>query len=105
MPKCACGVQLVHAYNTIAERNDASLFHYGFVQDLDPPLLAALDTPSGNLYDPTTYTEADYGRHYEGCCSLVCMASVCYPLNGPPTAGSAGHTSGNLYDPPIHHRG
>ena len=57
-----CGVQLVHAYNKIAERNDASLFHYGFVQDLDPPLLAALDTPSGNLYDPTTYTEADFGE-------------------------------------------
>lgn len=55
-------MQLVHAYNKVAERNDASLFHYGFVQDLDPPLLAALDTPSGNLYDPTTYTETDYGK-------------------------------------------
>ena len=23
-------------------------------------------------------------RHSEGCCLLLCMGSVCYPLNGPP---------------------
>ncbi len=55
-------MQLTHAYNEVCERNDQSVFHYGFVQDTDPPLLAALDTPSGNLYDGVSYTEADYGR-------------------------------------------
>ena len=55
-------MQLVHAYNKVCERNDQSLFHYGFVQDLDPPLLSALDTPNGNLYDAASHTEADYGR-------------------------------------------
>ncbi len=54
-------MQLVHAYNKVCERNDQSLFHYGFIQDLDPPLLSALDTPNGNLYDTAEYTEADYG--------------------------------------------
>ena len=38
-------MQLVHAYNTIAERNDASLFHYGFVQDLDPPAAGCTGHP------------------------------------------------------------
>ena len=55
-------MQLTHAYNKVCERNDQSVFHYGFVQETDPPLLAALDTPSGNLYDGVSYTEADYGR-------------------------------------------
>ena len=56
-----CAAQLVHAYNAICERNDQSLFHYGFVQDVDPPRLCALDTPNGNLYDAAEHTEADYG--------------------------------------------
>ncbi|CAK0787098.1 hypothetical protein CVIRNUC_010314 [Coccomyxa viridis] len=54
------GEELVHAYNKVCERNDQSLFHYGFIQDTDPPRLAALDLPSGNLYDAVAYNETDY---------------------------------------------
>ena len=57
-----CLLQLVHAYNKVCERNDQSLFHYGFIQDTDPPRLAALDLPSGNLYDAVAYNETDYGE-------------------------------------------
>ena len=83
-----CAAQLVHAYNKVCERNDQSLFHYGFVQDLDPPLLSALDTPNGNLYDAAEYTEADYGRsrqqwiiqqQQEACCQCACGSSCPVP--------------------------
>ena len=60
-PWMRCLLQLVHAYNKVCERNDQSLFHYGFIQDTDPPRLAALDLPSGNLYDEVAYNETDYG--------------------------------------------
>ena len=53
--------QLRHSYNRGCERNDHSLFHYGFVQDLDPPRFAALDLPEGNLYDEAAFSEKDYG--------------------------------------------
>lgn len=55
-------LQLVHEYNTGIARNDQSLFHYGFVREHDPPRLVAQDMPAGNLYDPTFYTEDDYGK-------------------------------------------
>ena len=54
--------QLVHEYNAGIARNDQSLFHYGFVREHDPPSLVAQDMPAGNLYDPTFYTEDDYGK-------------------------------------------
>lgn len=53
--------QLRHSYNGGCERNDHSLFHYGFVQDLAAPKLAAQDLPDGNLYDESSHSEADYG--------------------------------------------
>ena len=62
-----CLLQLVHAYNKVCERNDQSLFHYGFIQDTDPPRLAALDLPSGNLYDAVAYNETDYGEKRKTC--------------------------------------
>ena len=52
--------QLVHAYNAAIKRNDQALFHYGFVQEQDPPKLAAQDLPGGNLYDPSKYSEEDH---------------------------------------------
>jgi hypothetical protein len=60
---CCVAAQLRHSYNRGCERNDHSLFHYGFVQDLPAPKLAALDLPQGNLYDETLHSEADYGAH------------------------------------------
>ena len=55
-------MQLRHSYNGGCERNDHSLFHYGFVQDLPAPKLAAQDLPDGNLYDESSHSEADYGE-------------------------------------------
>ena len=64
---CVARAQLRHSYNGGCERNDHSLFHYGFVQDLDPPRLAALDLPEGNLYDEAAFSEKDYGAPMQGC--------------------------------------
>ncbi|CAL8465237.1 g4772 [Coccomyxa elongata] len=54
------GEELRHTYQAGCERNDHALFHYGFVQDLPEPKLAAQDLPSGNLYDDSAHSEADY---------------------------------------------
>ncbi|EIE23279.1 hypothetical protein COCSUDRAFT_53559 [Coccomyxa subellipsoidea C-169] len=54
------GEELLHTYNSGCERNDHSLFHYGFVQDLPEPRLCAQDLPDGNLYDDSSHSEADY---------------------------------------------
>lgn len=58
----ACsGVQLRHTYIDSCERNDHTLFHYGFVQELAEPKMVAQDFPSGNLYDELGHDEKDYG--------------------------------------------
>ncbi|BDA50257.1 hypothetical protein COCOBI_15-3860 [Coccomyxa sp. Obi] len=54
------GEELRHTYHVTCERNDHTLFHYGFVQDLPEPKLAAQDLPSGNLYVESAHSEADY---------------------------------------------
>lgn len=55
-------VQLTHTYTVGIRRNDQSLFHYGFLQEYDPPALVEQDLPDGNLYDVSSYSEADYGE-------------------------------------------
>lgn len=57
-----CAAQLTHTYTTGIRRNDHSVFHYGFVQEYDPPALVEQDLPGGNLYDVSPYSEADYGE-------------------------------------------
>ena len=54
-------MQVRLSYSTQLQRNDQSLLHYGFIQDQEPPKLAALDLPGGNLYDVPNFTESDYG--------------------------------------------
>lgn len=60
--------QLTHTYTTGIRRNDQSLFHYGFIQECDPPALVEQDLPDGNLYDVSSYSEADYGEQPRQCC-------------------------------------
>ena len=55
-------VQLTHTYTAAIRRNDQALFHYGFIQEYDPPALVEQDLPDGNLYDMSSYSEEDYGE-------------------------------------------
>lgn len=57
-----CGAQLTYTYTIGIRRNDQALFHYGFIQESDPPALVEQDLPDGNLYDVSSYSEADYGE-------------------------------------------
>ena len=57
----ACFVQLTHTYTAAIRRNDQALFHYGFIQEYEPPALVEQDLPDGNLYDMSSYSEEDYG--------------------------------------------
>lgn len=55
--------QLTFTYSAALQRNDQSLFHYGFVQLHDPPKLVAQDFFGGNLYDPPRHCDEDYSEH------------------------------------------
>lgn len=54
--------QLTFTYSTGLQRNDQSLFHYGFVQLHDLPKMAAHDFPDGNFYDPPDFSDEDYSE-------------------------------------------
>ena len=95
-------VQLVHAYNAAIKRNDQALFHYGFIQEQDPPKLAAQDLPGGNLYDPSRFSEEDHSEHSP--CPAALLRFPCHselkflphctaPFPMPAFVGSRGHTT------------
>ncbi|CAL5225405.1 g8216 [Coccomyxa viridis] len=54
------GEELTHTYTAAIRRNDQALFHYGFIQEYEPPALVEQDLPDGNLYDMSSYSEEDY---------------------------------------------
>ena len=58
----SCRAQLTYSYTVGIRRNDQALFHYGFIQESDPPALVEQDLPDGNLHDVSSYSEADYGE-------------------------------------------
>jgi hypothetical protein len=84
-------LQLVHFYNKGCERNDHSLFHYGFLQDREPPRLAVQDLLGGDLYSDPVYGEADYGARPLLACPL--QMAACMPTPGLPRAGSCVHAA------------
>jgi hypothetical protein len=86
---CLCA-QLRHSYNGGCERNDHSLFHYGFVQDLAAPKLAAQDLPDGNLYDESSHSEADYGVCLMVYISTHLLRVFCISGNYAPNLAPAG---------------
>lgn len=56
-------LQVRFTYNNGIQRNDHSIVHYGFMQDLETPLLACIDRPNGDLADDSMCPDddSDYG--------------------------------------------
>lgn len=55
--------QVRFTYNNGIQRNDHSIVHYGFMQDLETPLLTCIDRPNGDLADDSNCPDddSDYG--------------------------------------------
>eukprot|EP00884_Botryococcus_braunii_P010832 jgi/Botrbrau1/19750/Bobra.0124s0003.1 len=53
------GDQVRFTYNNGIQRNDHSIVHYGFIQELETPLLACIDWPNGDLADDSMCPDDD----------------------------------------------